>query len=111
VFGTNDAGRGKPLVPIKVVYKFYRDEPNLPEEFFDFSDFYELSVIRDPKCDESVKSLSYETDLEPGKPPSPRNILRVLTGAPADVLKPDLMLPCFVLRPGQYRTISSRKTP
>jgi len=27
----------KSVSPVKVVYEFYRDEPNLPEKFFDFS--------------------------------------------------------------------------
>ncbi len=36
-------------------------------------------------------------------------VLKVLDGAPTDVLKPDLILPCFVLRPGQYRVASKGK--
>ena len=31
---------GKSAAPVKVVYEFYRDEPNLPEKFFDFSSRY-----------------------------------------------------------------------
>ena len=112
VFGTdNGQEQANPPVPVKVVYEFYRYEPNLPERFFDFSNRYELTVVRDTKCDESVKSLSYETDLVPGNPPSPRYILKVFNGAPADVLKPDLVLACFVLRPGKFRTVSRRKDP
>jgi hypothetical protein len=112
VFGTDNGEKQEsPPVPVKVVYEFYRDEPNLPEKFFDFSSHYELTVVRDAGCDESVKSLSCETDLEQGKPPSPRYILRVLNRAPTDVLKPDLILACYVLRPGQYATLSNRKVP
>lgn len=101
---------GSPPVPVKVVYEFYRDEPNLPENFFDFSRRYELNVVRDTRCDESVKSLSYEANVsESGKPLPATYVLRVFDGAPAEVLKPDLILPCFVLRPDQYRVVSDGK--
>jgi len=93
--------------PVKVVYEFYRVEPNLPEKFFEFSSRYELTVVRDTKCDESVKNVSYEANVsESGKPLPATYVLKVLDGAPTAALKPDLMLPCFVLRPGQYKTLS-----
>jgi len=111
IFGIDKWERyGKSAAPVKVVYEFYRDEPNLPEKFFDFSSRYELTVVRDTKCDESVKSLSYEANVsESGKPLPATYVLKVLDGAPTDVLKPDLILPCFVLRPGQYRVVSKGK--
>ena len=111
IFGIDKWDRyGKSAAPVKVVYEFYRDEPNLPEKFFDFSSRYELTVVRDTKCDESVKSLSYEANVsESGKPLAATYVLKVLDGAPTDVLKPDLILPCFVLRPGQYRVVSKGK--
>lgn len=112
VFGTDDGdGKGNSLIPVKIVYEFYPKDPSLPEKFFDHSPLYELRVYREAGCDESVKSLSYETDNEAGKPPRPRNILRVLNGASSDVLKPDLILACYLLWPGQYRTLSDRKAP
>jgi hypothetical protein len=97
----------KSVSPVKVVYEFYRDEPNLPEKFFDFSSRYKLTVVRDTKCDESVKSLSFEANVsDSGKPLPAPYVLKVLDGAPNGVLKPDLILPCFVLRPGQYKVVS-----
>ena len=102
---------GWSAAPVKVVYEFYRDEPNLPEKFFDFSSRYKLTVVRDTKCDESVKSLSFEANVsDSGKPLAATYVLKVLDGAPTDVLKPDLILPCFVLRPGQYKVISKGET-
>jgi len=102
---------GSPPSPVKVVYEFYRDEPNLPEKFFDFSSRYELTVVRDTKCDESAKSLTYEVNLsDSGKPLPATYVLKVLDGAPTDVLKPDLILPCFILRPGQYKVVGKGKT-
>ena len=112
IFGIDKWERtGKSTAPVKVVYEFYRDEPNLPEKFFDFSSRYALTVVRDTKCDESVKSLSYEANVsESGKPLPATHVLKVLDGAPTDVLKPDLILPCFFLRPGQYKVVSKSKT-
>ena len=111
VFGVDNGEGQDPLVPVKIVYEFYPNDPGLLAKFFDYSRSYELSVRRDARCDQNVKNLSYETDVEPGKPPHPRNILNVLNGAPPEVLKPDLILPCFFLWPGQYKTLNDRKSP
>lgn len=111
IFGIDKLERyGKSAAPVKVVYEFYRDEPNLPETFFDFSKRYVLSVVQDTKCDESLKSLSYESNFsESGKPLPATNVLKVLDGAPSDVLKPDLSLSCFVLRPANYKEVGNGK--
>jgi hypothetical protein len=112
IFGIDkwDKVVGKSASPVKVVYEFYRDEPNLPEKFFDFSSRYVLTAVRDTKCDEIVKSLSYEANVsESGKPLPATYVLKVLDGAPTDVLRPDLLLPCFVLRPGQYSVVPKGK--
>src|SRR5258706_15969777 len=108
IFGINKGGRYvKSDPPVEFVYEFYRDEPNLPEKFFDFSSRYKLTVVRDTKCDESVKSLSFEANVsDSGKPLPAPYVLKVLDGAPTGVLKPHLILPCFVLRPGHYKVVS-----
>jgi len=107
IFGIDKWERyGKSAAPVKVVYEFYRDEPNLPAKFFDFSSRYKLTVVRDTKCDESVNSLSYVKNVdESGKPSPPTYVLRFLQGAPKVVLKPDAVLPCYVLRPGDYKLL------
>ena len=113
VFGIDkwEKEAGWSAAPVKVVYEFYRDEPNLPAKFFDFSSRYKLTVVRDTKCDESVKSLSFEANVShSGKPLPATYVLKVLEGVPTDVLKPDLILPCFVLRPGQYKVVSKGET-
>ncbi|MFZ0738860.1 MAG: hypothetical protein WAM96_17325 [Candidatus Acidiferrales bacterium] len=111
IFGvSNEPKLGRQPFPVKVVYEFYRYGPYLPEKFFDFSRLYELRVVRDPTCDESVKSLSYEANAtESGDQLPPTYILRLLDGAPNDVLKPDMVLPCYVLRPGRYKAVSEGK--
>lgn len=108
VFGLEPPHQGSPVVPVKVMYKFFQSESALPESFLDASRRYELYVVRQPNCDETVQSLSYEKNYdETGKPLSPSYILRPLNGAPNAVLKrPDLALACYVMRPGKYKVLS-----
>ena len=44
-----------------------------------------------------------------GKPLPPTYVLRFLEGAPKDVLKPNAVLACYVLRPGKYRALTQSK--
>jgi hypothetical protein len=107
IFGveSND-GRVQKVEPVKVAYAFFKSEGLLPDNFFDHSKLYELQVVRDPRCDESISSLSYENTVdETGRPLPPTNVLKLLEGVPKELLKPDLVLPCYILRPGQYRAI------
>ncbi len=98
-----------PLNPIKVAYAFFKSDGPPPDSFFDYSKRYELQAVRDPKCDESVNSLSYAKNVdESGKPSPPTYVLRFLPGAPKVVLKPDAILPCYVLRPGNYKLLAGR---
>ena len=98
------------LQPVKISYAFFKDQGPLPDSFYDYSKWYELEVVRDPKCDESVSSLSHERAVgENGKETQPTDALRFLAGSPKDVLKPDAVLPCYVLRPGKYKIIAPDK--
>ncbi len=107
---SSEAGLARRVAPVKVVYEFYRDEPHLPERFFDFSRTYELWVARDTGCDESVKSLSYEKNVsESGERLPSSLVLRLLDGAPKDILGPDMILPCYELSPGEYREVENKK--
>ena len=100
----------KQLQPVKISYAFFKDQGPLPDSFYDYSKRYELEVLRNPKCDESVSSLSHEKAVdEPGKETPPTDALRFLEGSPKDVLKPDAVLPCYVLRPGKYKIIALDK--
>jgi hypothetical protein len=102
--------RGEPVTPIKVAYAFFKSDGLLPDSFFDYSKQYELQAVRDARCDESVKSLSYVKNVdESGKPLPPSYVLRFLGGAPRDVLKPDAVLACYVLRPSKYRVLNQEK--
>jgi hypothetical protein len=96
---------GGVVTPVKIEYAFFKDQGPPPDSFFDFSKLYQLQVIRIPECDEPVNSLAQVKNVdESGKQLPPRNALRWMDGAPKDILKPDLILPCYVLRPSNYKS-------
>jgi hypothetical protein len=108
-FGAEEAG-GARVVPVKVLYAFFKSDGPLPDSFFDYSKRYELQVVRERECDESMAGLSYARSVEEsGKPLPPTYVLRLLDGAPKEVLKPDVLLVCYVLRPGKYRDLAEEK--
>jgi hypothetical protein len=111
VFGSEAmAEQTHSFAPVKVMYKFYKSEQPLASSFYDYSNRYEMQVVREPSCDETVKSLSYEKNVdETGRPLPPTYVLRPLNGAPKHVLKLDATLPCYVLRPGKYKVLSAGK--
>jgi len=110
IFGV-EGDRGARVAPIKVAYAFFKSEGPPLDSFFDYSKHYELQAVRDTRCDESVEGLSYvkSVDHESGKPLPPVYVLRFVEGAPTDVLKPDSVLACYVLRPGKYKVLSQEK--
>lgn len=111
IFGVEEKGAEAP-VPVKIVYAFFKEEGPLPDSFFEYSKRYELRVYRESKCDESVKSLAYvENETESGRRLPPSYVLQFTRGAPKDVLKPDAVLPCYILRPDGYRVLSQDRKP
>ncbi len=111
VFGI-ESGNGNRTVPVIVTYKFfYRTEKGLPDSFFDASKRYELHVERESYCDKTVQDLSYEKNInyETGKPLPSAYILKLLDTAAKDILKPELTLPCYMLRSGKYKILDSHK--
>lgn len=106
IFGVQEAG-SEDVVPVKVSYAFFKSDGPLPDSFFDYSKRYELRAVRDPRCDESVNSISYVKNVdESGKPLLPTYALRFVEGASKAVLKPDAVLPCYMLRPGNFKLLA-----
>ncbi|MGH9970490.1 MAG: hypothetical protein ACREBG_22240 [Pyrinomonadaceae bacterium] len=106
IFGAESKGeRGEQVITaVEIVYAFHKSSGPLPGSFFDYSKRYELRVERDARCDETLKKLSYEeNEDETGKQLPSTYILRMMDGAPKDLLKPDSLLPCYMLRSGDYR--------
>jgi hypothetical protein len=109
IFGVEEGG-GVRVVPVKVSYAFFKSDGLPPDSFFDYSKRYELQAVRESKCDEAVKSLAYVKNVDDsGKPLPPTYALRFLKGAPKIELKPDAVLPCYVLRPGKYKVLTREK--
>lgn len=108
VFGIESPDKKEEVKPVKILYAFFKSDGPPPDNFFDHLKLYELQAVRDPKCDESVSSLSYEknVDSETGKELPPTYVIHFLDGAPKDILKPDAVLPCYLLRPGRYKVLS-----
>jgi hypothetical protein len=109
IFGVESKNtQGEQVVaPVEILYAFFKDEGLLRDSFFDHSKLYELNVVRDSRCDQPLSKLSYEKNADTtGKELPPTNVLQILYGAPRDVLKPDLVLPCYVLHGPRYKVIS-----
>ena len=89
---------------IKVVYKYFRQEPKLPQEFFDYSLRYRLRVTRDRDCDQTLRDLVYVPYRDgSGARVGESRMLFPAQGAPALDPNVDLMLQCYALRPGDYQ--------
>jgi hypothetical protein len=102
--------KGARIVPVKISYAFFKDEGPPPDSFFDYSKRYELQAVRQSKCDETGESLAYVRNVDgSGKPLPPTYALRFLEGAPRIELKPNAVLPCYVLRPGKYKVLTHDK--
>ena len=98
------------LQPVKIAYAFFKDQGLPPDSFYQYSKRYELQAVRDPRCDESANGFAYiGNEDETGKQLAPTFALRFLDGAPKDALKPDAVLPCYILRPGKYKILSQDK--
>jgi hypothetical protein len=95
------------VLPVKVTYAFFKSQGPPPDNFFDYSKVYELQVVRTPQCDETLESLGHIRSVdESGKPLPSTDVLRWLDGAPSDSVKTDSILPCYIVRPGNYRVLS-----
>ena len=109
IFGVEEGGSAH-VVPVKVSYAFFKSDGPPPDNFFDYSKRYELQAVRESKCDEVVESLAYVKNVDDsGKPLPPTYALRFLQGAPKIELKPDAVLPCYILRPGKYKVLTQDK--
>ena len=107
IFGREPSKAGGSVMPIKIAYKFFKSESPLPDTFLDFSKLYDLQVLREPSCDETVQSLSYQKKSDQtGKALPSAYILRLLKGAPENVLSPDMVLACYIMRPVRYKIVA-----
>jgi len=95
--------------PVEIAYAYF-GRTGLPDSFFDYSKAYELKASREASCDETVSSLSLIKAVdESGRELPPTNALYLLDGAPKNVLKPDMVLPCYIVYEGGIRELSTAK--
>ena len=119
IFGmeTKDGRSGKEaVVPIYVSYEYYPGSEKLPENFFDYSKKYELSVIKE-NLDFFLEEVAYgrfNVSDEGGDRSSyidkqwPR--LKILDGVPESILRidMDITLPRYKLATIKYKIIKER---
>lgn len=86
---------------LKVVYRYGSDEPSLAKEVFDGRSQWRFTLKRDHKCDSSVGQMkSVKTQTKEGEEVTLSGLK--FTGE-TEGLADDTSLPCYVLKPGNYR--------
>jgi len=86
---------------LKVIYRYGTDEPSLAKEVFDGRSQWSFTLKRDRNCDSSVgqmKSVRMRTKEGEEVTLSGLKFTRETEG-----LTDDTNLPCYVLKPGNYR--------
>jgi len=99
--------RGEDVItPVEISYSFTPSEGPLPESFFDHSKLYELQGYRAPNGDSVLASIAYIKNSDgDGNPLPSKLILRLLDGAPKDILKMNMVLPVYLIGSDNYRII------
>ena len=105
---STDQQGNKITTPVLINYLIPRSDASLPKVFLDYKNVLELHVNRLPydKILESVALIKYLTaDNKEARPPD--LIMRLLDGAPTNILKMDMVLPYYEILPGGYRCIDT----
>ncbi len=96
-------GEDSPL--IKISYRFALRDPEIPSSFATYSPIQTFKMQRDESCDEmwTTLSTSYRFDPE-GNFRGTFNPMRYSLGAPATKVGENVLLPCYVVTPQDYRS-------
>ena len=96
--------RKRTLRYIKVSYRRWFNEPELPSGVLDGGNKWHFVLSRDSSCDGSVRELeSTKGKTEDGKEVI-LQLLRRTMGA-EEAVPDELILPCYVLRPGDLKPV------
>jgi hypothetical protein len=110
LFGVESIGTGakKLITPVEIANCYHGNEQPLPDAFFDHSKLYQLRVARICGGDSTFAEAAFATwvDTATGKEKQVMG-MQMLKGAPKHLLKPDLVLPCYVLL--EYEAMSGHK--
>jgi hypothetical protein len=86
---------------LKVVYRYGTDEPSLAKEVFDGRSQWRFTLQRDRNCDSAIGQMkSVKTQTKEGEEVTLSGLK--FTGE-TEGLPDDTNLPCYVLKPGNYR--------
>jgi len=105
--------QGKEIItPVLVTYSLPTAGDLLPKSFYDYSKRYELRAIKKANRDTLLESIAFIRYFGPDNKETepPTLILRLLDGAPKDILKMDMELPNYEMFSGDYRVIKVKKT-
>lgn len=86
---------------LKVVYRYGTDEPSLAKEIFDSRSQWRFRLKRDRNCDSSVGQMkSVKAQIREGEEVTLSGLKFI---GETEGLADDTNLPCYVLKPGNYR--------
>lgn len=88
---------------IKVIYQRWHNEPELPAELLNSKSLWSFRLVRSSICDGTLKSLLNVHGKTEGKAGGLVPQLIPTSGAEAEAIPQDNILPCYLLRPGNLR--------
>ena len=94
-----------PKTAIAVDYRWFSDERELPNSFFDYSKHFEIRVLRNSGCDTTAADFFYLKLFHDDalKKPSERIYrFQAAANAPKMDFADDFKLSCYEMRPGNY---------
>lgn len=105
IFEFDKPGPGDAMLLAKISYRFALREPEMPHSFLSYALLHTLAMRRDESCDEAWGTLSktYRFDEE-GKFHGSYDPIIYSEGAPRTKVGINVMLPCYVVTPQDYRT-------
>jgi hypothetical protein len=94
-----------PKTAVVVDYRWFSDERELPNSFFNYSKHFEITVLRNSGCDTTAADFFYlklfHDDIL--KKPAERIYrFQIAANAPKMDFADDFKLPCYEMRPGNY---------
>ena len=105
VFELDSSGKGAVPQLVKVSYRFYLRDPQLPASFLDYTKLHRFVLTRDETCDETWGALTtrYLFDRN-GNFRGGQNAIVYSSNAPVPEIDRQAVLPCYVARPQDYKS-------
>jgi hypothetical protein len=90
---------------VKVSYRFYLRDPQLPASFLDYTKLHRFVLTRDETCDETWGALTtrYLFDRN-GNFRGGQNAIVYSSNAPVPEIDRQAVLPCYAVRPQDYKS-------